>query len=344
MEEIRELICYYVGQGLKLEYALDMAQISKGSYYYVPSNKRKGAPKSTHTTKGSKNVSNEVVVKKILKILDNEFIDYGYRKVTTLLKRAGFALGKKKVYRLMKENNLLNPKQRPTKTFDKQIIYDKPMPTRPLEIIEIDIKYVYIDGLGRNSYLITLLDVFHREVYNWGLFENMKTKNVIELITNFFDERVIKSKNKTNEIGISFRTDNGCQFTSLAYRDLLDQFKIGKTYIPPATPQLNGHIESYHSTVEKLICDKYDFKTHQQAVNVFKRFIKTYNNIRVLTCLLDYAPTQFLKQWNSNKIGIDTTKNTNKFFFKEEDKKEKNNVSKKTLLSSSLPPPEKSIC
>ena len=41
-------------------------------------------------------------------LLGREFVCYGYRKVCKYLQRSGYIINRKKVFRLMKENNLLN--------------------------------------------------------------------------------------------------------------------------------------------------------------------------------------------------------------------------------------------
>lgn len=99
---------------------------------------------------------------------------------------------------------------------------------------------------------------------------------------------------------------------------MVDVFGIKKTYIPPATPQINGHIESYHSTIQKLICDKYSFQTIEDAISVFQRFFITYNTKRILSCLHDFSPKQFIALWGKGRIGIKKRNNSSIFFFKEE--------------------------
>jgi putative transposase len=245
--------------------------------------------------------------------------------VTTFLKREGYQIGKKKTYRLMEEQGLLRPKYVLVQSFDKEIIKQKPKATKPLEIIEIDIKYIYIDGECRNGYLITIFDVFHRQAYNWTLNYNMKAKRIIDLLLEFIDQQIINTNIDPSKLGISFRTDNGSQFVSKVYRKLMERFNFRNVYIPPATPQLNGHIESFHSTVQRLVCDSHEFKNLDNAKEIFTDFYNTYNEERFLTCLLDYPPVKFLELWNKGLIGQKEHKKKLIFFFKEEDKKDKTN-------------------
>lgn len=323
MEEKRQIVRDYVAQGIKLDECLGLAKLSKSSYYYKRNYRVGGKSKTCHTLQMGVEVPDGQVVDTIKELLGEEFLDYGYRKVTTYLKRQGYNLGKKKVYRLMSENNLTQPLKTKTNQFDKDIVKSKPRATKPLQIIEIDIKYVYIDGLQRNAYLITMYDIFHREAYVWTLNLSMTSKKLIELILKFVDQELITKQIDPKHLEISFRTDNGSQFISKVYRALMKRFGFKNVYIPPATPQLNGHIESFHSTVQKLVCDKYELRDLEHANDVFERFFTTYNNMRYLTCLLDHAPKEFIKLWESGLIDQKQHKNKYIFFFKEKDEQQK---------------------
>lgn len=324
MGERKEIVRTHVSFGLQVDKALEILSIPKSTYY----NKRTYNPKGRQATQVTQYqgelVSDEIVMKEMKSILSAEFIDYGYRKITYLLKERGYQIGKKKVYRLMKENKLLNPKKVNSNPLDKNIIKKKPKPTRPLEIIEIDIKYIYINGQRKNAYLITIYDTFHREAYEWVLSWSMKVGVIKTLILKFIDNVMI-SKNRTkSRIKITFRTDNGCQFTSKMYMQIMKVFEIETCYIPPATPQLNGHIESFHSTVERLVCERYEFQNLEDAIQVFTRFYNTYNNERILECLLNKSPKAFLDEWEKGIIEQKEKKNRLIFFFKEEGKEKKN--------------------
>jgi putative transposase len=324
MGEKRQVIRAYNNKGLRLIDCLEVAKISKSSYYFKPNYKIGGMKKTKHTMFKGQWIEDRIIVEIIKELLSRPFIDYGYRKVTAYLKREGYQIGKKKVYRLMSENKLLRPKALKIDFFDKTIIKNKPLATRPLEIIEVDIKYIYIDGEARNAYLITIYDVFHRQAYNWSIDYSMKTSVLIRLLLKFIDEHLISKSIEPKDFEISFRTDNGSQFIAKSYRILMKTFGFKNVYIPPATPQLNGHIESFHSTVQRLVCNAYELQTLDHAREVLALFYKTYNEDRFLTCLLDYPPIKFLELWNAGKIGQKEDKRKKmKFFFKEEDDNEK---------------------
>ena len=132
----------------------------------------------------------DTVVKDDIKyLLSKEFVCYGYKKVAKYLKKYyGYIINSKKVYRLMKEMSLLLPKTRPASIDIERVKNRKVHLVRPNELWQIDIKYLYIHGEKRNSYVCTIIDCFTKEaiVFYHGkhcLNENIKT---------LFEEALIK--------------------------------------------------------------------------------------------------------------------------------------------------------
>lgn len=312
------MVRLFVSKGLTVDQALGVAKMSRSTYYYKQSGGKKGRPGSTVTKRQGALVANDEVVLEIQKILEPDFIDYGYRRTTAALKEKGYEIGKTKVYRLMKENRLLSRRIKGKHPGKRYVTYTSPRPKRPFQILEIDIKYVYIAGKKRNAYLITILDTFHRQAYQWELSENMKTERVLALILQLIDQYLIPNGIDPKMIEVIIRSDNGSQFIAHLYKDLLSQSGIQCNYIPPATPQMNGHIEAFHSTVQRLVCDKYSFESMDDALEVFRRFFHTYNNVRIMEAILYKSPAQFFDLWKKGKIGIRHQRDRNYFYFKEE--------------------------
>jgi len=83
------------------------------SPYYAYQKPRVSAPhgrsltKETYNRLSEEKGSDEEVVKEIEEILSGKFVPYRYRKVMAALRRKGYVINHKKVYRLMKESRLL---------------------------------------------------------------------------------------------------------------------------------------------------------------------------------------------------------------------------------------------
>jgi putative transposase len=264
-------------------------------------------------------VPNQVVVDEILKLIEPEYHDYGYQLSTDLLRQMDYKINKKKVYRLMQENNLLHPPTKKSAPLNRTFIkYTVPPLEGPFRTIEADIKYVYIHEENRNAYLITFLCTFCRYASVWDLEYTMKSKDIAELVFDLINDPVVRRYMVEQKIKIRIRTDNGPQFIARVLAAILESLGIAHEFIQPGTPQQNAHIESFHNTVTRLVCNRNIFHDLNHAREIFKNFYYSYNETRAMKSLLSYPPKKFLKLWESGIIGIKKNqKNKEIFIFRE---------------------------
>ena len=180
----------FIGQGFPAYKILKFLHIASSSYYFIPKEnpKPRGMKKSTYTkdTDG-KYVSNIQVAQEIEALLGEEFVDYGYRKVTHWLRQhKNYIINEKKVYRIMREHNLLNKKVKHRKTPRLWVSKLVPEPSRDFEYLEFDIKYVYVAGQQRNALVLTVIDVSSRWVLGQYMDWTINYKNVKELFDKVF--------------------------------------------------------------------------------------------------------------------------------------------------------------
>ena len=317
MEERKEIIRKMVSIGMPTTKALEIAGVPRSTYYFKGKGTKKGKAASTHTVFKGEMVPNDAIVTSINEILSQEFIDYGYIRTTVVLKQLGYMINKKKVYRIMKEQHLLFPKRKGINKGKKYVQYTSPACTHPFEVMEIDIKYIYIHGIKSNAYLITILDVFTRVALVWSLNMNMKAQRVNELIDQLMNQWFIPYDIDPFNTQIKIRTDNGSQFIAHTFRERLMRSGIDNEYIRPGTPQQNGHIESFHSTVSNLVCNKYHFEDFESAKLTLSRFFDVYNNKRIMASILYLTPMDFLNLWNLGYIEVKKNKVKTKYFFRE---------------------------
>src|SRR5690606_3098398 len=134
-----------------------------------------------HNTEGF--VSQDAVIASVKKILEHEFIDCGYRLMTSYLIRDGYRINHKKLYRIMKEAGLLKLDNRIDRSGSgrKFVKFRKVHTTRPLECLEMDIKMVWVPSVGKNAYLLSIIDVHTRRILKDYFSFNIKQNNVIVL-------------------------------------------------------------------------------------------------------------------------------------------------------------------
>jgi len=289
----------FIGQGYPAYRVLKILKIASSSYYFIPKNnpKKRGIRKSTHTKRiDGQFVSNSQVAKEIEELLGQEFVDYGYRKVTHWLRQnKNYIINTKKVYRIMSEHKLLNKRVKHRRTPRLWVSQLVPKPQCAFEYLEFDIKYIYVAGKQRNALVLTVIDVSSRWVLGQYIDWKINKYNVRDLFEKIFAYYDLPSK-------IYVRNDNGSQFEAQLVRDYFSTKDVTQEFTKPATPEQNAHIESYHSIMESVICQKYIFETLEEAQETFNRWIKFYNFERIHSGIHYLSPAKYL---NTKGINIE---------------------------------------
>jgi len=279
----------YIDAGSPISKVLDHAGLSRSTYYYKPGNGKRGRRSSTHTLhKDGYLVSNTEVVEAIIWLLSQEFVDYGYVKVTKWLQRRGLIINKKKVLALMRMHRLLLPKPQRTRTGKTWVKDLLPITQQPFDYLEFDIKYVRIDHIGRNAMMLTVLDVLSR--FNMGFLLQYSMHK--EDVTVLFDEIFSRYPLPTH---VTVRSDNGSQFESHHVRDYFEGRAIVHEFTKPATPEQNAHIEAYHSIYQRAVCDRIYFESLKHAQQCTERFAQFYNFERLHSGIGYNTPAETLR-------------------------------------------------
>ena len=80
----------------------------------------------------------------------------------------------------MKENKLLYGIRIRPKPFKRNFIrFRSPKAERPLQYLSMDIKYVHVQGTGRNALLLTVIDIYSRKVLIYILRSSIKKGDVL---------------------------------------------------------------------------------------------------------------------------------------------------------------------
>ena len=79
----------------------------------------------------------------------------------------------------MKEKVLL--KEKPVKQEKTYVKFRKVLPTRPLEILEMDIKFVWVEEHRRHVYILNVIDTFNRFCLNRKEGYQIKNEDVKQI-------------------------------------------------------------------------------------------------------------------------------------------------------------------
>src|SRR5665811_255753 len=200
--------------------------LPSSNFYYKASFGRPGRKPSTTTLKtNGTTVGNCDVVDAIKSILGIEFLCYGYVPVTDELFDRGYLINHKKVYRIMRENKLLCGKVIATHAGKRQFIrFRKINAQYPMQHMCMDIKYIYIKGERKFTYLLFLIDVYSRKIMGYVFKPSIKQHDVIWLLSG-----IIPADQTTS---ITIRNDNGSQFIAKSVRKYLEEIKVNQEFSP----------------------------------------------------------------------------------------------------------------
>lgn len=274
--------------------------LSRSTFYYHPSNGKKGMRPSITTGKmNGEIVPNELVVEEIKKVLSQEFVCYGYQNVTAELKEMEYVINHKKVYRLMDENHLLLGKVIKTQGKRQWVKYRKISASKPMEYLCWDIKYVWVHGERRSYYLLSLMDVYTRSVLDWIFQSSIKKIDLIKMISRIDITYGLK--------GVYVRNDNGSQFMANKVRSFLKTLDAHQEFTHIATPQENSYIEAFHSIFDREVVQKYEFISYYEAKCTINDYMIFYNNRRRHGSLKRIAPVH---KWNEYIMSLSPDKHS----------------------------------
>ena len=264
------------------------------SYYRVPSLGNKGNKPSLYTHHKNKGwVTQDTVIESVKKILGYEFIDCGYRLMSAYLKRDGYQINHKKLYRIMKEEGLLKLEKRINRSGSgrKFVKFRKVITARPFECLEMDIKMVWIPKAGKNAYLLSIIDVHTRKILKDYFSFSIKQDKVI----TFLSEVLLEYQYPESVV---IRSDNGSQFIAKSVREYLGLIGVQQEFTHVATPEENAHIEAYHGILKKEVFKRVDYRTFGEIEIILKRCVHFYNNTRLHGLLGRITP---MEKWKQDK-------------------------------------------
>lgn len=246
----------------------ELLNVTRSTIYYKPKNTEK----------------NDVKIMNELRDIYLETAVYGYRKMTVALRKRGFIVNHKKVRRLMRLSGLRAIY--PTKSATARNVSHKVYPyllrgmniNRPNQVWEVDITYVKM----RNGfvYLVCLIDVFSRKIMGWSLSTFLDTSSCLEALNSAL-------KWGTPDI---INSDQGCQFTSAAWIEALQQSGILISMDGKGRWADNVFVERLWRTIKYECAFLHSFVTVCEARLGLGRFIEHYNSSRFHQTLNYHTP------------------------------------------------------
>jgi len=221
---------------------------------------------------------------------------YGSRRITQELRRRGLPVNRKRVVRILQEDNLLAlPARRFVFTTDAHHDLDvylnlarrmKLTGTNQLWVADI----TYIRLQREFVYLAVILDVFSRKVVGWALERTLETRLVVAALQQAIAERQPPP-------GLVHHSDRGVQYACAEYVALLKEQQMIPSMSRPGNPYDNAFCESFINTLkrEEIYASAYqDLEDLRAHLEVFLE--QYYNRCRLHSALGYLSPEEFEAQ------------------------------------------------
>jgi putative transposase len=217
-----------------------------------------------------------------MKAIAHERRRFGYRRIHVLLKREGYAVNHKKVFRLYREEKLAVRRRGGRK---RAIGTRAPMmvPMAPNERWSLDfVSDQFTDG--RRFRILALVDDCTRECLALVADTSLSGARVAREL-----DRLIIERGKPKMVV----SDNGSELTSNAVLTWADQTRVEWHYIAPGKPMQNGFIESFNGRLRDEFLNETLFTSLAQARAALERWRADYNGSRPHSKLGWKTPTEF---------------------------------------------------
>jgi transposase InsO family protein len=218
-----------------------------------------------------------------------EMRTYGYRPITAELHRRGVKVNRKRVLRLLREDNLLCLRQRAfVRTTDSRhnlTVY--PNLTRNLALSNINQLWVaditYIRLLREFIYLAVLLDAFSRRCIGWAISRHIDTQLTLAALQMALYTRTIQP-------GLIHHSDQGVQYAATDYVAILREHKIEISMSRTGNPYDNAKAERFMRTLKYEEIYMNDYETLAEVRVSIEHFIEAVYNRKRLHSAIGYRP------------------------------------------------------
>ena len=206
---------------------------------------------------------------------------YGYRRITALLRRAGWRVNIKRVERIWRQEGLKVPARQPKRgrlwLNDGSCI--RLRPEHPNHVWAYDFVTDPTTD-GKACRMLTVVDEYTRECLAIVVDRKLNSTYVLEALGELFISRGPPEH---------IRSDNGPEFCAEAVKHWFRRSQVKTLFIEPGSPWENGYVESESGKLRDELLDGERFTTLLEAQVLIANWRYEYNRFRPHSAL-SYRP------------------------------------------------------
>jgi transposase InsO family protein len=173
------------------------------------------------------------------------------------------------------------------------------------------IDFSYIRIAGAFYYFLGILDGYSRKMLDWKLCENMEGVNA-EIL-------VMETKEQYPEaVNPRIISDNGSQFVSKDFQELLLYLEFGHTFTSANHLQSNGKLERFNRTLKTEHARRSAYLDYQDACMRMAQWIEYYNSERLHSAIWYLTPNDVFQNRTAKRLAERKEKLHNAFINRQE--------------------------
>ncbi len=226
---------------------------------------------------------------------------WGYRSVWSYLKyRMEYPIAINRVYRVMKEHQLLVTKQQRLLA-KRGPMRSKPKATRPNQYWGTDMTKIKISSFGW-LYLVVVLDWYTKEIVGYSISTRSKSQDWLDALHMAVNNRFPNGIKDQKHHSLCLISDNGCQPTSLKYKQECALLDINQIFTTWSNPKGNADTERVIRRIKENLMWPNDWDNPFEFIDVLNRWIHDYNTDYPHQALNYMTPEQFYEAFNKEQI------------------------------------------
>lgn len=222
---------------------------------------------------------------------------FGYRRITIELRKDGWYINFKRVYRIWSDNDLHIRKKKGRKKHGSNGCSDnacnKKKPEYSNHVWSYDFMTETLEN-GRKARILSILDEFTRECLTIDIGKRITAQDVIDVLRYLFLVRGEPAY---------IRSDNGPEFTAKKVKKWLADMGVKTLFIEPGSPWENGYMESFNGHMRDECLDREVFVSIEELRYVCDRWRLDYNHHRPHQSLNYMTPAMFAASLATNESG-----------------------------------------
>lgn len=249
---------------------------------------------------GEPNPGHDLDLRDAIQRIALEWPSYGRPRITQELRRRGWRVNPKRVYRLMREDNLLCVRKRKfvvtTDSTHGRRVYPNlaanMILTAPDQLWRADITYIRLQE--EFVFLAVILDSFSRRVIGWALDRTLEDELPLAALRMALSQRTVQP-------GLVHHSDRGSQYASHDYTDLLKAHRIEISMSRKANPWDNAACESFMKTLKYEEVHRSEYRDLAEARASIRQFLEKIYNQKRLHSALGYVPPAEFERMHANR-------------------------------------------